>query len=268
MSASPHLSMVGVDFAYNGRAVFNGLTLEIARGEMVAAVGPNGTGKTTLLRLASGFLRPQRGHVFLDGVEVSSLSFEERARRVAVVPQDPQVPDGFTCLEVVLMGRSPHLGLLRWEGRRDLEICRKAMERTQCWDLAARPLAKLSGGERQRVFLARALAQDASLLLLDEPTTHLDIAYQGAMLETVEEVRRATGVTVLAAIHDLSLAAQFFPRMVLLHGGCALADGSPNAVLTAEHLDKAYGAPLALTSHPSSGTPVVLPQRRDGRPKG
>jgi len=231
---------------------------------MMAVVGPNGAGKTTLLRLLSGALQPQQGEALLEGVPISSLSTSQRARRVAVVSQDPRTIEGFTALEVVLMGRSPHLGLLQWEGRHDIEVCRRAMQLTRSWELASRPISKLSGGERQRVFLARALAQEAPLLLLDEPTAHLDIAYQGAMLETVEEVCRATGVTVVAAIHDLSLAAQFFPRVVLLHQGRVLADGAPGQVLTAERLSQAYSAPLSVTTHPAHGTPVVLFRRRDG----
>jgi iron complex transport system ATP-binding protein len=184
---------------------------------------------------------------------------------VAVVPQNPSLPDGFTALEVVLMGRNPHLGFLQWEGPRDLAIARRAMELTDTWMFAERPITSLSGGERQRVLIARALAQEAPLLLLDEPTAHLDIAYQSAIFDTVERIRGEAGITILAAMHDLTLAAQYCHRIALLHRGRVFAQGRPEEVLTPEIIGEAFGARVAIVRHPLKGTPAVLPAGEGGQ---
>ena len=258
------LKMKGLSFSYGSRVVLSGLSLAVEEGEMMGLVGANGAGKTTLLRLVSGVLKPREGRVELAGVDLPGLRPRDRARLVAVVPQSPSAPQGFTALELVLMGRNPHLGLLQWEGPRDLEACRRAMELTLTWDLASRPLSSLSGGERQRVFIARALAQEGRLLLLDEPTAHLDIGYQPAILDMIEEIRKETRITVLAAMHDLTLAAQYCHRIAILHEGAIYALGKPGDVLTPENVSAAFGASVHIGEHPVYHTPVVLPLGRRG----
>ena len=246
-------------FSYGTTAILQGISLEVREGEMLGLVGPNGAGKTTLLRIISGTLKPQTGEVYLDGANLRQLRPRDRARRVAMVPQNPAVPQGFTALEVVLMGRNPHLGLLQWEGAEDLEVCRRVMELTSTWEFAHRLISTLSGGERQRVFIARALAQEARLLLLDEPTAHLDIGYQADILDTIENIRREARITVVAAMHDLTLAAQYCNRMAALHQGIIFALGRPEEVLTPEVVSVAFGAEVSITKHPVHQTPVVLP---------
>jgi iron complex transport system ATP-binding protein len=256
------LSVDNVHFSYESSPVLEGLCLEVAQGEMLALVGPNGAGKTTLLRAISGALKPQRGAVYLKGINMREAHAKERARLVSMVSQSPALPRGFTSLEVVLMGRNPHLGLLQWEGPKDVEAAMDAMERTGTADLANRPLAALSGGERQRVFIARALAQEASLLLLDEPTAHLDIGFQSGILDTIEGIRTNGAITVIAAMHDLTLAAQYCDRMAVLGQGVIVALGAPGDVLTPELVSVAFGAEVSIVRHPVNGAPVALPVRR------
>ncbi len=231
---------------------------------MVAVIGPNGSGKTTLVRCIAGVLRPWSGEVRICGDDVAGLSQREVARRVAVVPQDPPLPEGFTALEVVLMGRTPHLRLLQNEGPADLAAARQAMLATAVWEMAARPVASLSGGERRRVVLARALAQDTPVLLLDEPTAHLDIGHQLAVLRLARELCRSQGKAALAIVHDLTLAAQFGDRLVAMNGGRIVAEGLAGDVLRPELLAAVYGVRVHVLSHPETGRPVLAPAPEDG----
>ena len=265
MNALNTLELENIWFSYGASEVLKGIDLKVAPAEMVGLVGPNGTGKTTLLNIASRTLKPQQGRVLLAGTDAGELSPRTRAAKVSMVPQSPAVPSGFTCMEVVLMGRNPHLGLLQWEGPKDVEIVRHAMELTGTDGFASRPIASLSGGERQRVFIARALSQGAPLLLLDEPTAHLDIGYQPAVLDLIQKVRTEMGVSVLAAMHDISLAAQYCQRIAVLHQGSVYAVGSPEEVVTAEVVSQAFSAQVAVTRHPVHGTPVVLPIGHNAR---
>ncbi len=245
-------------FGYGRKPLLKGVSLAVDRGQVLGLVGPNGAGKTTLLRLLAGTLTPWEGEVLLEGVPLLALPPKERARRVAVVAQSPTVPAGFSALDVVLLGRTPHLGFFQWEGPRDLTIARRAMELAECWPLARRPIQSLSGGERQRVFIARALAQEPSLLLLDEPTAHLDLGYQSSILDMVSRIVSEGHVAVVAAMHDLTLAAQYCHGIAMLRDGCIAAQGAPSQVLTPEVLAETYGSQVSVVEHPVYGTPVVL----------
>ena len=253
------LAVENIHFAYRGAPVLDGLDLEIREGELVGIVGPNGSGKTTLMRLISGVLRPSQGRIRWDGADMAALSSSQRARLVSVVPQNPQLPLSFSVLELVLMGRNPHLKLLQSEGHRDLDVATRAMELTETNDLADRSLGALSGGERQRAVVAMALAQEAPLLLLDEPTASLDLAHQTGVMDLVKSVQENRGGAVLIAMHDLTLAAQYCGRIIMLADGRSYADGPPEVVLTRENIATVYGAEVFILSHPRGGTPVVLP---------
>ena len=266
MNAFPPLKVSGVRFSYGQRVVLRDIDLDAAPGEIVGLVGPNGSGKTTLIRIISGIAEPQDGDIQIQGHQVSSLRPRDRARLVATVQQSPAVPPGFTAFEVVLMGRNPHLGLLQWEGPKDIDVCRQAMETTDTWEFADRLLSSLSGGELQRVFIARALAQETPVLLLDEPTAHLDISYQTGVLDIIDKVRRKTGVTVLMAMHDLTLAAQYCDRIAALYEGTVFASGQPSQVLTDDVISTVFGARVSIIRHPVHGTPVVLPVGQSTRP--
>ncbi len=253
------LDLRGLTVAYGSRVVLRDVSLSLPQGEILGLVGPNGSGKTTLIRAVSGVVAPQAGEVRLDGEDALRLSPRAIALRAAVVPQNPNLPPAFTALELVLMGRTPHLKLLQTEGQSDLEAARRAMLATETWELAGRPIGELSGGERQRVLVARALAQETPLLLLDEPTAHLDVGHQAATLRLMVRLCRSEGKAVLAAVHDLTLAAQFCDRMVMLHKGSVVAEGSPGEVLTPDRLRQVYGAALHVLAHPVTGRPVLAP---------
>ena len=253
------LTLENIHFAYGGSLVLDGLNMKVREGELVGIVGPNGSGKTTLIRLISGVLRPSKGRVRLDGADMADLSSSQRARLVSVVPQDPQLPMGLSVLDLVMMGRNPHLKLLQWEGQRDLDVANTAMKMTETDHLADRSLGALSGGERQRAVVAMALAQEAPLLLLDEPTSSLDLAYQTGVMDLVQSVQGKRGGAVMVAMHDLTLAAQYCSRIVMLADGRSYAEGSPGDVLTRENIARVYGAEVFILSHPRGGTPVVLP---------
>ena len=244
---------------YPERAVLRGVDLTVEAGEVVALIGPNGCGKTTLMRAVTGVIRPERGEVWLAGEDVRSLSTRERARRVAVVPQAAPLPAGFSALEQVLLGRTPYIGLLASEGSDDLAATRRAMLATDCWSLAERPVEELSGGERQRVVLARALAQEPRVLLLDEPTSHLDLGHQVRTLQLAADLGRRLGLAVLAAMHDLTLASLFADRIAFMEEGRIGLVGTPEEVLRPEVIERVYGLPVTVLRHPTSGRPVVLP---------
>jgi iron complex transport system ATP-binding protein len=245
---------------YGALEALRGVSLAVGAGEFVGVLGPNGSGKSTLVKTLSRVLRPLGGRVLLDGADVWRLGPRAVARCVAVVPQDAPAPFDFSALEVVLMGRSPHLSRLSAEGVEDLRIAREAMERTDSWCFAGRPITQLSGGERQRVTLARALAQEPRLLLLDEPTSHLDLGYQIETLERLAALNREAGTTLVAVLHDLNLASAFCPRLVLLAEGRIVADGAPEAVLTRDRLRDVYRVDALVEPDPIHGRPHVYPK--------
>jgi iron complex transport system ATP-binding protein len=251
-----------VAFGYGERAVLRDVTVALAPGELVGVIGPNGGGKTTLVRLLAGVLAPLGGSVRLDDRPVAAWRRRDVARRIAVVPQDPTFAFPFTALETVLMGRAPHLPALAFPRAADLAGARAAMARLDVAALAARPLDRLSGGERQRIFLARALAQEPAVLLLDEPTTHLDLRHQAGIYDVVRDLCRTGGVAALTVLHDLNLAAMYCDRIVLLSDGTIAGDGPPAAVLDRTRLAGAYRADVHVGVNDLTGGPLVLPRPR------
>jgi len=247
-----------VTFAYADAAVVDGIDLDVRAGERLAILGPNGAGKSTVLRLLAGTLTPDAGKVLLDGADLAALRGAERARRLAFVPQETRVAFDFTVLEIVLMGRSPRLGLLGIEGPRDLEIARRALAFTDAEALAERPLSHLSSGERQRVLLARALAQEPDTILLDEPTAFLDLGHQVRVHRLLADLNRDHGTTVVFVSHDLNLAARYADRIVLLAAGRVLTDGPPSRVLTPDAVRAAYGVEVRIVTDPSLASPTVV----------
>jgi iron complex transport system ATP-binding protein len=233
----------GASFAYGEAAVFRDVSLHVEEGEMVGLLGPNGAGKSTLLKLASGVIRPQAGRVLLGAHEAHRLARAEAARRVAVVPQEFSVQFAYTVRQLVELGRIAHLGAWGIQGARDRTAVDAALGTTRLMELADRVFNSLSGGERQRVLVAMALAQSSEILLLDEPTAHMDIRYQVEVLELLRRLNEQRGLTVIAAIHDLNLAARYFQRLVLFQHG-VIADGPPAAVLDGELLEAVYQTPI------------------------
>ena len=251
------VSAAGVFAAYGERAVLNGLDFEARAGTVTALAGPNGAGKSTLLRAIAGALRPTRGEIRIMGADIAAMGGRERARMVSMVPQNPELPRGTSALEVALMGRNPHLGLLSWESAADVDIALESLRLTDAAHLAERPVHQLSGGERQRVAIAMALAQQTPVLLLDEPTANLDLAYQPAVMRLLRELA-AAGRTLVTAVHDLTLAGQFCDTVALVSGGRVAASGPPERTLTPEAIREVYGAETLVLSHPETGKPIVV----------
>lgn len=255
------LQLEDVTLSYGTEMTLSGISLAVGRGEILGIIGPNGSGKSTLLKGICRLLRPNAGRVLVEGRDVSTMTRTQIARRLAVVPQAPNLPDTFTAFEVVLMGRTPHLGRFRFEGQKDFDIAWKAMETTRTQPLAERTMDQLSGGQKQLLTIARALAQEPKLILLDEPTAHLDINYQIEILDFVKWLCRASDIAAVAVLHDLNLAAQYCDRLVLLGQGNIHAEGSPQQVLTEENIRHVYGANVCVYPHPVNGLPttVVMP---------
>jgi iron complex transport system ATP-binding protein len=252
------LAAEGVRVELDSAVVVDGLGLEVGEGDWLGIIGPNGAGKTTFLRAVAGLVA-YTGSIRLFGDEVDGLGRRDVARRVAMVPQSPVIPPEMTVLEYVVIGRTPHLGYTGAPGPRDVDACRAALARLDVAQLVDRRLGSLSGGERQRAVLARAMAQDARLILLDEPTTALDVGAQQQVLELVADLRESRGLTVMSAMHDLTVAGQYPDRLVLIDGGREAVSGSPAEVLTEELIARHYGASVRVVS--DGDTIAVVPLR-------
>jgi iron complex transport system ATP-binding protein len=245
---------------YNGHPVVDRVGLSVAAGEWVGLIGPNGAGKSSLLKAIAGTV-PATGLVTLGGTPIEQLSRRRLARSVAVVPQQPMLPDEMLVIDYVLLGRTPHLGYLAAESDHDVAVTEAALWDLGIIHLAERPLGSLSGGERQRSVLARALAQEAPILLLDEPTSALDIGHRQQVLDLVADLRRTRGIAILAAMHDLTLAGQYADRLVLMQEGRIEQDGPASSVLNAETIAGFAGARVTVIEGPD-GEIVVVPKRR------
>lgn len=256
----PALHVQDLTFGYEREPVLRGVNLTLAPGDAAAVIGPNGSGKTTLISTMNGLLRPRSGSVSLFGRDVQQLRAKDIARMVACVPQEFRVPFAYRVREIVALGRSPYVGMLRALTAADHRAIDDAMAQTDTDWLQAREYNDLSGGERQRVAVALALAQNPRLLLLDEPTAHLDLAHQIELLQLVRTIIRERGVTVLASMHDVNLAAAFFPRLLVLQQGVIVADGPPADVVRPELLERVFGVDADVVIDPFSGAPRVVPK--------
>ena len=256
MTAS--VRFIDIACGYRSTPVLEGISLELESGVLAALIGPNGAGKTTLLHLASGTVRPTRGRVELDACDLATMPPRLRAQRIALLPQSLPIPFAFTVREFVALGRTPYLHPLWGEREPDHAAIDNALEITNTASFAHRSVLELSGGERQRVILALALAQEPELLLLDEPTANLDVAQQVAILELIRALNQRQGLTVLAAIHDLNLAALYFERLLVLDHGQLVAGGPPAKILTPALIHHVFGSPVQVVDHPSDPVPLVI----------
>jgi iron complex transport system ATP-binding protein len=252
------LSIRGLTVAIDAATILDGVDVDVGAGDWLAVIGPNGAGKTTMLRCLAGSVA-YGGSVQLEGRDLGGLTTRRRAQIVAVVPQHPVFPDGMSVADYVLLGRTPHITLFGFEGLRDKQVAGGLMDDLGLEALAGRPISTLSGGERQRAVIARALAQEPSLLLLDEPTTALDLGHQHEVLTLVDELRLARSLTVVSALHDLTLAGQYADHFLLLNAGVVIADGAAGEVLVPDLLERCYGTPVTVVD--SEGTLVVVPPR-------
>lgn len=250
------LKASALTFEVDGKRMIDNVSLCVLPGEILGIIGANGAGKTTLLRMLSAITKPKSGSIMIDSRSVSDMPVREIAQNVALVPQIPGFTYGFTCLEVVMMGRYPFMGRLQVESETDKKIVQEAMRTTDTWQFADRLVTTLSGGERQRVFLARALAQQPKVMLLDEPTANLDINHQIKMFEIVKSLT-ASGMSAIAAIHDISLAARYCNRLLILSRGSMLAVGAPDVVLTTENISKGFGVAAGVYKDPITGSLAI-----------
>lgn len=252
------LEAKSVSFAFD-KPVVDAVSLRVDAGEVVGVIGPNAAGKSTLARVCCGLLEPSSGEVLLRGEPLAKLPRRERARRVAFLPQQQPQDLAFTAREVALMGRAPHLGLWSLEGPGDLEKTQSALAEADALDLADRPVTQLSGGERQRVFLARAFAQDAALLVLDEPTASLDLGHQVSLVNALRKRSRNQGAALLV-LHDLALAGAACDRLLLMLAGRVVAEGTPAEVLRPDVLSPAYATQVDVVADPATGQPLIAPR--------
>lgn len=253
----PAISLQQLSFSYRTQAVLQDINLEIPHQSLLALIGPNGSGKTTLLRLMSKALRPQRGTVRLDGQPLASFSARKLAQKLAVISSEQHFEFPFSVADVVAMGRFPHLNRLERMSDQDWKIVDEAMERTCVLDFRNRSISQLSSGEKQRVLIARAIAQQPSILMLDEPNAHLDINHQIAIFNLLRTLNRQHQMTVIVVLHDLSAAAAFCETMVLLHQGRIVRTGKPAEVITEELIQQTYGAEVVVFPNPVGGCPQI-----------
>ncbi|KQS58576.1 cobalamin/Fe3+-siderophore ABC transporter ATP-binding protein [Geodermatophilus sp. Leaf369] len=262
--ATPRVRLAAeqVRLAYGENVVVDSLDLDLVDGSFTAIVGPNGCGKSTLLRALGRLLRPTSGQVVLDGKPIAKTPTRDVARVLGLLPQTPIAPEGLTVADLVARGRHPHQSWLRQWSRDDEAVVAEALRWTDMLDLADRPVDALSGGQRQRAWISMALAQGTDLLLLDEPTTYLDLSHQIDVLELVARLHAERGRTVAVVLHDLNLAARYAQRLVAMKDGVLVASGTPAEVLTEQLLDEVFDLEARVIEDPVSGTPMVVPVRR------
>jgi len=253
------LRISGIDCSYGSIKALDNITFSVREGEFMGVLGPNGSGKTTLLRAISRTLKPRVGTVFLDDINIYDMKSKELAKNVAVVPQETTATFDFTALDIVLLGRNPYMDRFRTESREDLAIARKAMELTNTWHLAERPVNELSGGEKQLVIIARALTQEPKVLLLDEPTTHLDINHQISIMDILRGICKEKELVVLAVFHDFNLATRYCDSAMLLNNGRVFSIGPIDTVLTGENIQKVFQVNMIVKRHPITNLLYIVP---------
>ncbi|OMI90560.1 ABC transporter [Streptomyces sp. M1013] len=261
------LSAENVTLAYDQRVIAEQLSVEIPDNSFTVIVGPNACGKSTLLRALSRMLKPSRGRVLLDGSVIQSMPAKQVARTLGLLPQSSIAPDGITVGDLVGRGRYPHQGILRQWSTEDERVVQESMAQTGISELADRYVDELSGGQRQRVWIAMALAQQTPLLLLDEPTTYLDIQHQIDVLDLCAELHEEQGRTLVAVLHDLNHAARYATHLIALRGGEIIAEGAPKDIVTADLVERVFGLRCQVIDDPETGTPLVVPAARKGRTK-
>jgi iron complex transport system ATP-binding protein len=262
------LSSRNVTVGYGGAPVVHDLSVEIPDGQVTTIVGPNGCGKSTLLRTLARLLAPTSGRVLLDGAPITSMSTRDIATRLTLLPQSPVAPEGLLVRDLVSRGRHPHQRWFSQWSKKDEEVVEAAMTMTDTTALRDRPLDQLSGGQRQRAWIAMTLAQDTDLMLLDEPTTYLDLAHQVEVLELVCRLNRERSRTVAMVLHDLNLAARYSDLVVVMHAGRIVTQGPPAEVFTAQMLSEVFGLEADILSDPRTGLPIVVPLSSSANPAG
>jgi len=243
---------------YGQELVIKDVSFDVKKGDFLGIIGPNGSGKSTLLRLMNKIIHPQEGRVVFADKDISKTRLKELCQKISFVPQDTLINFSFTVWEIVLMGRTPHLRRLQFESSKDLEIAKEALLSTDSLRLKAKQINQLSAGERQRVVIAKALAQEPTLLLLDEPTSHLDIGHKVKILDLLKKLNKETELTIVLVMHDLNLASEYCSRLILLDKGEIFKEGDPDSVLTYQNIEKVYKTTVVVNKNPLSSRPYVV----------
>ena len=256
---SAYLQLRCVSYGYTSASVLKDISFEVQKGQFIGVIGPNGAGKTTLLKIINRIAIPQKGEILLGELNIRRAPSRKIAQKISMVGQDIQLSFNLTVMDLVLMGRFPYLKRLQQETKKDLDIARECLELTQTLDLAERQFIQLSAGERQRVVLAKALTQQPRLLLLDEPTAHLDIGHQTRMFDLLSELNRKKGITIIAVLHDLNLASEYCEKLILLDHGQIINYGTSKEVFQYSSIEKVYGTVVLVKENPLSQKPFILP---------
>lgn len=254
----PILTLKNIGFRYGDTWALRGINLMVHAGEILSILGPNGSGKSTLLKIMDGMLASQEGEILYKKRPLKSLKRFELAREIAMVAQENHFRFSFSALEVVLMGRFPYLTRFRFEGEKDMEVALNALRATHTLDLAGRPIHELSGGERQRILIARALTQEPQMILLDEPTSFLDLKYKREIFQLISSLSMEKGLSVVIVSHDIDLAAQYSQRLIMLKGGSIFEKGEPNKIITETNIEAVYDCPVLVDKNPVTGRPRVV----------
>ena len=257
------LKISNLHYSYSEKKLLEDINMSVPTGHTLGLVGPNGSGKTTLIKLISGVLELQIGNITIDNSLVRNLNARQAATRVATVPQDPQLPPYLKAIDIVLMGRNCHLKTMKWETQQDLDIVERAMRITETLNLTNKQVYELSGGDLQRVMIARAIAQETPLMLLDEPTANLDLKYQHHVLELIKTLQSELGLSTVLAIHDVNLASQYCDTIALLYNGSINHMGTPTEILTNENISEIYGVQTHLMFHPDTNLPMIVPKMKN-----
>jgi len=253
------LEIESLYFEYDERMVLSDISFSISKGDFVSIIGPNGSGKSTLLKNLASILKPIKGNIKLEGKKIDEYRAKELARKMALVPQDTNVTYDFSVFDIVLMGRNPYLNRLEKEKQIDFQIVKDSLKLTNTLHLRDRNINEISGGERQRVIIARALAQEPEIILLDEPTSHLDINHQIEILSLLKKLNKEKKMMILLVIHDINLAARFSNKMILLNEGRVLSIGEPEAVITNQNMERAYNVNMLISHNPHTNSPYIIP---------
>ncbi len=251
------LKVENIHFSYGKKEILKGLNFSIQKSGTIGILGPNGSGKTTLLKNISGYLKPTSGNIFIENRNIRNFSIKEKARYISYVPQDVEYGFNFTCYDIVMMGRMPFLKRFQSESQKDKDIVKRSMEMTNTWQFKDTMINQLSGGEKQRVYIARALAQEPKILLMDEPISHLDIKYQIEILSFIRELAQQ-GILVIAVLHDINLACQFCNEILIMKDGRIMDLGRPNKVITPKSIKSAFSIDVDLIENPKNNIPYVV----------
>ena len=252
------LKLENIYFSYGIKEILNDFSMSVNHKELVGILGPNGIGKSTLIDLINGSINPNLGNILFDEINLNLLNSTERAKLISTVPQTNSIPGEMLTVELVMMGRNPHLKLLQWEDQNDYQIAQESMRSTGILDLANRPISSLSGGEIQRSLIAMALCQETPIILLDEPTSNLDITNQNKIMQLILNIQKQRSCIVIMTMHDLNLASQFCDRIIMLHNGKNFFDGKPEVIMTKENILQVYGAKVEILNLDWQNSPVIV----------